>query len=76
MKKIIGIFIMMLLIGTAVLPLVSSSYKNDIYLGDDSQINNNIYIINDCKCDSYNYYYNKFSIMSDPLEFYNFLFLV
>jgi len=61
-NKIIGIFVVTLLIGTAVLPLVSSADKRDIsHIFDESPVDE------DYICSSNNLVFNDFSIMSDPL---------
>jgi len=58
---------MTLLIGTTFLPLASSTYRNNyVNLTSDE-----IYINEDCKCDSEYLSINCFSIMSDPLITYD-----
>ena len=62
MKKIIGIFILMLFIVTAVLPVANSFEKNyfDIFLNEESH--------DDCKCMSYiECIGGRLYVMSDPL---------
>jgi hypothetical protein len=63
-KKIIGIVICMLLIGTCILPLVSSIYKDIEYNNHDDIINE------DCRCHTEKFFINGISIMNDPLFVY------